>query len=84
MSIFDNNTHWEIQLLGAIIRVNINDYNNPESPWYEHAKKWLFGNAGKVDSEGRLKNKLEFWLSYTDVHPDAIRRLLKKPDDFEK
>lgn len=83
-SIFDDNIHWEIRLLGAIIRMNINDYNDPKSPWYKHAKKWLFGNAGKVDSEGRPKNKLEFWLSYTDIDPDAIRRHLKKPDDFKK
>ena len=84
MSIFDDNIHWEIRLLGAIIRINIYDYNDPKSPGYKHAKKWLFDNSGEVDSKGRPKNKLEFWLSYTDIDPDAIRRHLKKPDDFKK
>lgn len=84
MSVFGNDkTSWEYRLLGAIIRLNIECYNNPLSSHHDRAKQWLFGNAGKYDDKGRPMNKLEFWLSYTDIDPDVIRRHLKKPDDLK-
>lgn len=81
MSIFDDDNHWEIRLLGAIIRRNIEDYNDPSRRFYESAKRFLFDHAGETKPNGEPRNRLEYWLSNTDVHPDAIRRLLKKPDE---
>ena len=79
--LFDNYSSWEYRLLGAIIRINVEDYNDPSRGYYDQAKRFLFDHAGEIDDQGRPRNKLEFWLSFTDVSPDAIRRHLKKPDD---
>ena len=82
--LFDNNDGWEYKLLGAMIRVRIEDYNNPDSPYYEKAKRWLFDHAGQTDESGKPLNKLDYWLSFTDISPDAIRRYLRKPKDDGK
>lgn len=80
----DDNGSSEFLLLGAMIRIRIEDYSNPDNPYYEEAKRWLFENAGKTDESGKPLNKLDYWLSFTDASPDAIRRHLKKPKTMVK
>lgn len=77
-----DDSDWDVRLLGDIIRHAIEDYNNPYSSGYASAKRFLFANAGEYHDNGKPKNGLEYYLSYTELDPSVIRRHLKKPDDM--
>lgn len=72
--------NWDLRLLGDLIKISIQDYLEAplSSRDYRDAKNFLFTNAKQLDKNNLPLNDLDFYINYTKLNVDFIRKNIPK------